>query len=138
MDTKFMVFALLFFVNLTLNEAIEIPEHLKAHAKRLHDRCQKEIGVDEALIAQSNNGNLPNDRKLQCYIHCLFQKTGLIDENNIIHLEHMIEILPTEMQEIIERLISSCGTKHGADPCETAYLTVKCYFDADPENSMLI
>uniref|UniRef100_A0A1B0CTT1 Uncharacterized protein n=2 Tax=Lutzomyia longipalpis TaxID=7200 RepID=A0A1B0CTT1_LUTLO len=117
---------------------VEIPEELREGARLLHEHCVAQTNVDESLILASVNGYLPDDRTLQCYIDCLFRTTGLIDENGHILFEEIAHLLPTEIKEIIVAVTSKCRTIHGKDECETAYLTVKCYFEADPEHSMLI
>nr|AWC08429.1 odorant-binding protein 18 [Bradysia odoriphaga] len=117
--------------------AIELPEHLKGPAKILRKTCQAETNVSEDLIEQSKGGYLPEDKALQCYIDCLFRTTGLYDAGGNIKFDDVYHIMPTEIKEKVDAVTAVCKTIHGSNQCERAWLTVKCYFDADPEHSLL-
>ncbi|GAB0094924.1 hypothetical protein DMENIID0001_102500 [Sergentomyia squamirostris] len=136
----FKVFACLAFLAISTVHGgkIEIPEEYREGARLLHNHCVAQTGVDEQLIYESVGGYLPDDRTLQCYIDCLFRSTGLIDDDGHILFAEIAHIFPTEIKEIILAVTEKCKTVHGKDECETTYLTVKCYFEADPEHAMLI
>lgn len=82
-------------------QALDIPEHFEAPARLLHEACVKETKVSEGddrtgsirqltineaffsirildLIAASREGYIPDDPKLKCYIHCLFDHAGMV------------------------------------------------------------
>ncbi|XP_037939511.1 general odorant-binding protein 69a [Teleopsis dalmanni] len=113
--------------------AIQLSENLKAHVKNLHMQCQKQTGVSDEVLQKLQHTIVSEDQTLYCYFHCLLDTVGLIDEENNVQLEKLSDIVP-EYETIIKTLVEKCGTKHGADACETAYLTVKCYVEVDAAN----
>ncbi|XP_054733228.1 general odorant-binding protein 69a [Anastrepha obliqua] len=114
-------------------KALEIPPHMKSGAKKLSNICMKEIGLTEDMFQEvRKTGQLPSDNRFKCFLHCMLDKIGLIDKENIVHLDNILELLPPEFLPIIEQLHTTCGTKSGADGCETAFLTVECYINTNP------
>ncbi|KAM7358731.1 odorant-binding protein 69a [Cochliomyia hominivorax] len=128
----FIVTIILVLVILKTNNAMEIPDHLKKHAKKLHKRCQSQTNTPDEVIRSSMTGVLPKDRNFQCYIHCLFDIIGVMDENNLIHINNLQQVLPEEMHSIITKLSEACGTKEGEDKCNIAFNTLQCYADNNP------
>ncbi|KAJ6635704.1 General odorant-binding protein 69a [Pseudolycoriella hygida] len=117
--------------------AIELPEHLKGPAKILRKTCQAEVNVSDDLIEKSKNGYLPENKELQCYIDCLFRTVGLYDDKGNIIFDEVAHLIPIEIKEKLDAVSAKCKTIHGSNKCETAWLTVKCYFEADPEVNVI-
>ncbi|XP_064547532.1 general odorant-binding protein 69a [Drosophila montana] len=116
---------------ITPHQAWEIPDVLKKQVKKLHDRCMASTGVTEELMTEAHKGNLPNDPTFKCFLHCMFETVGLMDSDNVMHLESLVEVLPVEIHPKILNLVDACGTKKGVDGCDTAYLSVQCYIETD-------
>lgn len=81
---------------------MEIPEHMRKHAKKLHKRCQSQTDTPEGtttilnsylitkinqiilnyicleVIRESLKGTLPKNQNFECYIHCLFDIIGVV------------------------------------------------------------
>ena len=81
---------------------MEIPEHMRKHAKKLHKRCQNQTDTPEGtttipnyllitkiykiilnylfleVIRESLTGTLPKNQNFECYIHCLFDIIGVV------------------------------------------------------------
>nr|AID61302.1 odorant binding protein [Calliphora stygia] len=133
---KFWIIATIFLVITILmvsnNNAFEIPEHLKKHAKKLHKRCQNQTETPEDVIRESLTGVLPKNKNFECYVQCLFDIIGIMDENNIIRIDLLMQVLPDEMHSTLTRLAEVCGTKEGNDKCSVAYNTLQCYVDNNP------
>lgn len=90
---------------------IDMPDNLRAAAKLLHTYCVGEIGVDEALIDASINGNLPEDPKLACYIHCLFNTAGLIHtDTGKVRFDEISHLFPDKHKGLIDQVTEKCQT----------------------------
>ncbi|XP_005177698.2 general odorant-binding protein 69a [Musca domestica] len=124
--------ALIMISYIIQNEGFEVPEHFKKHAKKLHKRCQNQTNTSDDVIRASFSGTLPQDDNFACYIHCIFDMIGVIDEKNVMRLESLTQVLPEELHPMITTLVESCGTKDGDDKCKIAYNTLKCYVDVNP------
>ncbi|XP_017034309.1 general odorant-binding protein 69a [Drosophila kikkawai] len=114
------------------NQALEINPMILKQVKKLRLRCVNQTGVSVEIMEKSVRDQMfPYNEKLNCFLHCMFDMFGLIDTQNVMHLESLKEVLPEEIHDTINGLVSSCGTKKGKDGCETAYETVKCYIDVN-------
>ncbi|EDW18016.1 general odorant-binding protein 69a [Drosophila mojavensis] len=116
---------------ITPHQAFDVPEVVKKHVKKLHKRCVAKTGVSEELLEHAQKGNLPNDPTFKCFLHCMFDMFGLIDSDNVMHLEALVEVLPVEIHDKILALVDACGKKKGVDGCDTAYQSVECYMATD-------
>ncbi|XP_014088831.1 general odorant-binding protein 69a [Bactrocera oleae] len=141
MNTKQFVFLVIIYqyTYWTGVDAMEVPKHLISGVKKLTNICLKESGATEDLFKEfTETGELPNNQNLKCFMHCVLDKIGLIDADNIVHLDNLIEIMPPDFVPIIEQLNTTCGTKSGADGCETAFLTIECYIKTEPIISKML
>ncbi|XP_053670535.1 general odorant-binding protein 69a [Anopheles nili] len=121
-------------VCIMLSVAFEIPDRYKKPAKMLHEICVAESGASEDLLRQCLDGTVHDDPAVKCYIHCLFDKIDVIDEDTgRIWLERMLYILPDDVRDAAMHLTRECGHIVTPDKCDTAYETVKCYFRAHDE-----
>ncbi|XP_030572718.1 general odorant-binding protein 69a [Drosophila novamexicana] len=116
---------------ITPHQAWEIPDVVRKQMKKLHARCMTATGVSEELVSQAHKGVLPNDQTFKCFLHCMFEMVGLIDSDNVMHLESLVDVLPVEIHSKILNLADSCGTKKGVDGCDTVYQSVQCYIETD-------
>lgn len=90
---------------------IDMPDNLKQAANLLHQHCVPQSGVDEALITASVNGNLPQDPKLACYIHCLFSTAGLIQQDSgRIRFDEVSHLFPDKHKGLIDTVTEQCQT----------------------------
>lgn len=73
--------------------------------------------------------NLPDSRELKCYLHCLFVKFHLMNEQNstmdFIYFLEFVNQLTREEQNIYLKMRRKCGKKY-KDPCEMAYYFNLC------------
>lgn len=72
--------------------------------------CMAETGVEEKYIEQSKNGNLPDAPGLRCYVLCLFEHAGMIEENGNIHFDRVMHLLPESNQETVRKVTQECKT----------------------------
>ncbi|XP_014221575.1 general odorant-binding protein 69a-like [Trichogramma pretiosum] len=90
------------------------------------NRCMAEYGTTEALIDQVNDGHIPNDRAITCYMYCMFESFSLVDEDGEIEIEMLVGFIPEEFQEIAAELIEACATLPGEDVCDKMYKRSSC------------
>nr|UHN91809.1 general odorant binding protein 4 [Quadrastichus mendeli] len=96
-------------------------------------RCMGEHGTTEALIEEVNQGHLPNDRAITCYMYCLFEAFSLVDEDGELEVEMLVGFLPEHMQEVANELIEACAKESGSDVCEKMYAVAKCVQQRRPD-----
>nr|UWL63303.1 odorant binding protein 13 [Pagiophloeus tsushimanus] len=122
-----------------LPSVLAMSDEMKELAQMLHNSCVEETGVSEALIDKVNTEKVfADDENLKCYIKCLMAQMACIDDDGIIDEEATIAVLPEEMQDKAAPVIRACGTKKGANPCENAWLSHKCYAEMEPNAYMLV
>lgn len=73
--------------------------------------CVAESGVDVKHIEASKNGNLPDVPELKCYIQCLLEHSGMIDENGNIHFNDVYHLLTPSTQKTVDIVVKECETK---------------------------
>ncbi|XP_043286952.1 general odorant-binding protein 83a-like [Venturia canescens] len=115
-----------------------ITNEMKQMAQVLHDACVEETGVQERLIEECRKGVFSEDSNLKCYIKCLMTKVPLMTEDGDIDEDFIIKVMPAEFKEIAIPVVRACGTVKGADHCETAFLTNKCWHSKSPEHYYLV
>uniref|UniRef100_A0A182YSA6 Uncharacterized protein n=1 Tax=Anopheles stephensi TaxID=30069 RepID=A0A182YSA6_ANOST len=119
---------------LTRRQAFEIPDRYKKPAKMLHELCVAESGASEELLRQCMDGTVHSDPAVKCYIHCLFDKIDVIEEGTgRILLDRLLYIIPDDVKDAVNQLTRACSHIVTPDKCDTAYETVKCYFNAHDE-----
>ncbi|EDV51554.1 Odorant-binding protein 69a [Drosophila erecta] len=124
-----LILALLVIYDLIpVNQGVEINPTIIRQVRKLRMRCINQTGVSvETLDKSVKNRILPAEPDFKCFLYCMFDMFGLIDSQNIMHLEALLEVLPEEIHKTINGLVGACGTQKGKDGCDTAYETVKCY-----------
>lgn len=91
-------------------QALDIPDHLRAPLRVLRKACVAESGVEEKYIEESKNGNLPDVPNLGCYINCLFEHSGMIDDDDKIHFRDVWHFLTPSMKETVTQVTDKCET----------------------------
>ncbi|CAH0557331.1 unnamed protein product [Brassicogethes aeneus] len=126
------------FCACVMPRAMSLSEEMQELVTMLHNTCVGETGVDESLIDKVNKEKVfADDEKLKCYIKCLLTQMAVISDDGVIDVEATIAVLPEEQQEVAAPTIRTCGTKVGANPCENAWLTHKCYAENNAGAYML-
>lgn len=93
------------------SQALDIPDHLRAPLKMMRKACMAESGVDEKHIIASKNGNLPDVPELKCYILCLLEHAGMIEENGVIHWTEVYHLLTPSTRQTVDTVVKECETK---------------------------
>lgn len=100
-----------------LFQALDIPEHLRAPLKQLRIACVKQSNVDEKFINATKDGNVPDVPELKCYILCLFEHAGIIDDtdgDDKIDFTLVYHLMPPDHRMTLEYVSKTCGTKRTA------------------------
>ncbi|CAH1368754.1 unnamed protein product [Tenebrio molitor] len=130
MEKYYIVFALCLYIP----TALCLSEEMQELVNMLHGTCIAESGVSEDIINKVNADKVMiDDENLKCYIKCLLSQTGCISDDGVVDIDATIELLPPEMKEVGTPIVKKCGAKTGANPCESAWLTHKCYLEMNPE-----
>lgn len=61
--------------------------------------CMAETGVEEKYIDQSKNGYIPDVPELKCYILCILEHAGMIDDDGTVHFQQILHLLTPSIQE---------------------------------------
>nr|AHW83252.1 odorant binding protein OBP22 [Sitodiplosis mosellana] len=99
--------------------------------------CVEQTGVDEKYIDESKNGNLPDIPELRCYVLCLMEHSGIIDDAGVVDFSKIYHLFTPSMKETFQDATNDCGTIHGDTRCDTAYLTFKCFVTKYPKDAEL-
>ncbi|XP_017043225.1 general odorant-binding protein 69a [Drosophila ficusphila] len=114
------------------NEGVEMSPMIIKQVKKLRLRCINQTGASAEIMEEfTRKREIPSFPEFKCFIHCMFDMFGLIDSQNVMHLDALLEVLPVEIHHVINGLIEACGTKKGLDGCETAYETMQCYINVN-------
>nr|CAH7712954.1 unnamed protein product [Callosobruchus chinensis] len=102
-------------------------------ADMLHKTCVEETSANEDDISNARHGKFADDEKFKCYIFCIMAQMACIEDDGTIDEEATIAVLPDEFKEKAAPIVRKCGTIKGATPCESAWLTHKCYQSEAPD-----
>ncbi|XP_075977375.1 uncharacterized protein LOC142977383 [Anticarsia gemmatalis] len=112
---------------------------MKNTGKLMRNSCMKKIQVTDDLIGGLEQGNFIEDKKVMCYIACVFEMTGVV-KNNKINYEASIKqidmMYPPDMKESAKGAAVKCKDvpKKYKDLCEASYWSAKCMYEYDPKN----
>nr|WJJ63281.1 odorant binding protein 23 [Pachyrhinus yasumatsui] len=138
MNKCFVIICGLIYIGF-LPKTIALSDEIKELIQMLHNTCVGETDCPEELIEKVNNEKVfADDERLKCYIKCLMAQMACIDDDGIIDEEATIAVLPEDFQAEAAPVIRACGTKIGANPCDNAWLTHKCYAEMKPSAYMLV
>lgn len=73
--------------------------------------CMSETNAQESDIAASKNGHLADTPELRCYILCLLEHSGMIEEDGRIHFTEVYHLLTPSMKETVDKVTAECETK---------------------------
>jgi len=104
----------------------------------LHKTCQGQTGVDEGFIAAAKKGDFStDDQKIRCYMKCVMAEMSTIDDDGVVDIDAAVAILPDDVRPKLEPVMRKCGGIAGADACDVAFKTFKCFYDGAPADFFL-
>lgn len=120
-----------------------VSDEMIATAASVVNACQTQTGVATVDIEAVRNGQWPETRQLKCYMYCLWEQFGLVDDKRELSLNGMLTFfqrIPAYRAEV-QKAISECKGigKYLAkgDNCEYAYRFNKCYAELSPRTYYL-
>ncbi|KAK0162982.1 hypothetical protein PV327_006704 [Microctonus hyperodae] len=120
-----------------------VSDEMIAVAASVVNACQTQTGVATADIEAVRNGEWPESRPLKCYMYCLWEQFGLVDDKRELSLNGMLTFfqrIPAYRAEV-QRAIRECKgigkyLAHG-DNCTYAYTFNMCYAKLSPKTYYL-
>ncbi|VEN34165.1 unnamed protein product [Callosobruchus maculatus] len=109
-----------------------VDEEVQALMDNLHNECLGQTGVDENLILNARKGEFPEDPKLKCYMRCILNEIGTIEDDGSIDVDGVLAVLPEEFKDQAEPVFRKCANIGGSDPCDIVFLTNKCAYAENP------
>lgn len=120
-----------------------VSDKMIAKAASVVNACQTQTDVATVDIEAVRNGKWPESRQLKCYMYCLWEQFGLVDDKRDLSLNGMLTFfhrIPAYRMEV-QGAIRTCKRlgKHFAegDNCEYAYKFNKCYAEYSPRTYYL-
>ncbi|CAK9802620.1 General odorant-binding protein 83a [Anthophora quadrimaculata] len=120
-----------------------VSDEMIATAANVVNACQTQTGVATVDIEAVRNGTWPQTRELKCYMYCLWEQFGLVDDKRELSLNGMLTFfqrIPAYRAEV-QNAISKCKRigKYLAtgDNCQYAYIFNKCYAILSPRTYYL-
>lgn len=114
------------------------PPELLELLRPIHDTCVAQTGVTDEAIIKFSDDEIHEDANLKCYMNCIFHQTGVMDENNNVHLEKLLNSLPDSMKDIALKMGVKCLKVKGDTECERAFWLHKCWKTTDPKHYFLV
>uniref|UniRef100_A0A182JEA8 Uncharacterized protein n=1 Tax=Anopheles atroparvus TaxID=41427 RepID=A0A182JEA8_ANOAO len=101
-------------------------------AKTISESCHEELGGE---LPEDNFNRMSRERLIltsetaKCHVHCLYTKTGVVNEDGTVNRMGLIEQLRQGNPiEKAERFATLCEKTEGATKCERAYNVYQCYY----------
>nr|QLQ34534.1 odorant binding protein 3 [Callosobruchus chinensis] len=109
-----------------------VSDEMKDLMDNLHKTCIANTGVDEARIADANQGRFEDDEKLKCYMRCVFDEVGLF-EGDVFDVEGCIAMLPDEVRDTkLSDVVRKCGAS-STGACQSMFDFNKCVYEGAPD-----
>lgn len=89
---------------------MEIAPHLRAPLRVMRKACQAETGAEDKYIDMSRNGYVSDNPQLKCYILCLLEHAGMMEEDGSIHWTDVMHMLTPSVQESALHVSKECKT----------------------------
>lgn len=91
------------------------------------------ITIITEAIKKFSDGPAHDDEALKCYMHCLLDDGGMVDENGNVLLEKLHDSLPEMMKPIAMKMGLKCLKIKGDTACERAFWLNSCWKQSDPK-----
>lgn len=97
------------------------------------------LGNSEA-IKEFDHGEVIEDATLKCYMHCIFDKVGLLSSKGDLFLMRLLDHIKSEdNQNTAYEMGRKClYPPEGADKCEKSFYFHECWKKSDPKHYFLI
>ncbi|KAL0828873.1 hypothetical protein ABMA28_003779 [Loxostege sticticalis] len=112
---------------------------LKKTLSIMKKQCMPKAGVTEDKVKNIEQGEFIEDRKVMCYIACVYKTIQVVKNEKIDRdlVFKQVDILyPADMKAAVKNAVEQCygvQAKYN-DLCEAAYYAAKCLYETDPPN----
>ncbi|RZC37080.1 PBP GOBP domain containing protein [Asbolus verrucosus] len=115
-----------------------LTDEQKEKIKAYHKDCSAESGVDQDLISKARKGEFVDDAKLKEHLFCFSKKAGFQNDAGDIQEDVIRTKLNAELKDLdaTNKLITKCAVKKDT-PQQTAFDTIKCYYENTPTHVTL-
>ncbi|KAG6440980.1 general odorant-binding protein lush isoform X2 [Manduca sexta] len=114
-------------------------QQLKNSGKMMKKSCIPKNDVTEDEVGQIEQGKFIEDRRVMCYIACIYTMTQVVKNNKLSYdaiVKQVDMMFPPEMRTAVKTAAENCKdiAKKYKDICEASYWTAKCMYDFDSKN----
>nr|AIX97052.1 odorant-binding protein 6 [Dastarcus helophoroides] len=115
-----------------------LTDEQKEKIRNYHKECSAVSGVNQEVIAKARKGEFVEDPKFKEHLFCFSKKVGFQNEAGDLQVEVLKAKVGAEHkdQAVVDQLIKKCAVKKQT-PQETAYDTIKCYYESTPTHISL-
>nr|AXO78385.1 odorant binding protein 7 [Xylotrechus quadripes] len=135
---KFFV-ALVSLISVVLVAEAGLTDEQKQKLIAHHKECGAQSGVDNELVTKARKGEFIDDPKLKEHLFCVAKRIGFLNEAGVIQEQLLKSKLSAALgdEALAQKLVSECAIKKDT-PQDTAYETVKCYFEKSPTHISIV
>lgn len=104
-------------------------EEAKALFKTFRDTCVSETSANDDDIVQAFHADETTSREGKCFLKCLYQKTGIVDETGAANMDFILKNMAAQMKwtpDQVEAVRTNCSRIEVTDPCEKAFALTTC------------
>ncbi|XP_043263227.1 general odorant-binding protein 69a-like isoform X2 [Colletes gigas] len=120
-----------------------VSDEMIAATANVVNACQTQTGVATKDIEAVRNSVWPESRELKCYMYCLWEQFGLVDDKRELNLDGMLSFV-RRIRAYRSGELHFIPVCHGYstnmakdDNCEYAYTFNKCYAELSPQTYYL-
>nr|ALZ45422.1 odorant binding protein 7 [Athetis dissimilis] len=114
-------------------------QQLKNSGKMLKKNCMKKNDVTEDQVGTIDKGKFVEDKKVMCYIACIYEMTNVIKNNKLSYESSIKQIdlmYPPDLKDSAKAAVEHCKDiqKKYKDICEASFYAAKCMYEFKPED----
>ncbi|XP_065163156.1 uncharacterized protein [Atheta coriaria] len=138
LDHNLIKLVTLFCCLLAANSWKNVPEEFMEIGNVVSEKCIGKVPVSKETVAKARDLIFPEtgteeENHYKCYLLCIFQELGVWGDGVVDVVKHEMAFPPHLREKYNSSRMSCKGTK-GANDCESAFLTMECYKNHDPDN----
>ncbi|XP_044745333.1 uncharacterized protein LOC123307181 [Coccinella septempunctata] len=112
-----------------------LTDEQKEKLKNYSTACSESTGVDKEAITNARKGLFTDNEKYKDYLFCMSKKIGYQNEAGEIQKDVLREKALTALKDekLVDNLIEKCAVAKDT-PQNTAFETIKCYYENNPKH----
>uniref|UniRef100_A0A336KVV6 CSON000443 protein n=1 Tax=Culicoides sonorensis TaxID=179676 RepID=A0A336KVV6_CULSO len=130
----FVSFLILVIYQISLCSGGATLEQMEKAAGLMRTACVNKFKISDAEADSVKAGNIPTEKNLKCYVHCVFEMMGAMKKAKVNYegmMKQIDTLMPDEMKEPTKKTFGLCkdSTQGIKDPCEAGATLLKCVKD---------